>query len=228
MPIDRVLTLLTITALGCLVLLACRCCQQSRRIWLGRALALSLVAYAAAIYLRMAEEGELSPSYALPLELCHCVMLASVVSLIRPNRFASEIVYFCGLAGTVPAMITPDIGRGFPSWDYVQFYWAHGTVLLVVVYLLVGQGFRPQRSSMWRVFAAVNMYAVAVGAIDAVFGWNYGYLCEKPAHPSLMDYLGPWPWYLLSLEAVAIVAFWLLALPWRLTSLQLRQRVKSH
>ncbi len=213
---ERILTLLIISVLGCLVLLACRCWPQSRRAWLGRALTLSLVGYAVTIYLRMAAAGELSLSYALPLELCHCVMLASVVSLVRPNRFASEIVYFCGLAGTVPAMITPDIGRGFPSWDCVQFYWAHGTVLLVVVYLLVGQGFRPQRSSMWRVLAAVNMYAAVVGAIDAAFGWNYGYLCEKPVHTSLMDYLGPWPWYLLSLEAVAVVAFWVLDLPWRL------------
>ncbi len=216
MPIDRILTLLFIAVLGYLIALACHYWPEAYRTWLGRALALSLVAYAATIYLRMAAAEELSVSYALPLELCHCVMIACVVSLLRPNRFASEIVYFCGLAGTLPAMITPDIGREFPSWDYVQFYWAHGTVLLAVVFLVAGKGFRPRRGSMWRVLAAVNMYAAVVGATDAAFGWNYGYLCDKPAHPSLMDYLGPWPWYLLSLEAVAIAAFCLLDLPWRL------------
>ena len=213
---DRVFALLITAALGCLIVLACRRWPEAGRTWLGRALALSLVAYAVTIYLRMAAAGELSVSYALPLELCHCVMIACVVSLLRPNRFASEIAYFCGLAGTLPAMITPDIGREFPGWDYVQFYWAHGTVLLAVVFLIAGQGFRPRRGSMWRVLAAVNMYAAVVGAIDAASGWNYGYLCEKPAHPSLMDYLGPWPWYLLSLEAVAVLSFWFLGLPWRL------------
>src|SRR5512135_3144445 len=126
MPIDRILTVLIIALLGCLIGLACHHWPEARRTWLGRALALSPVAYAATVYLRMAAAGELSVSYALPLELCHCVMIACVVSLLRPNRFASEIVYFCGLAGTLPAMITPDIGREFPGWDYVQFYWAHG------------------------------------------------------------------------------------------------------
>ena len=34
--------------------------------------------------------------------------------------------------------------------------------------------------------------------------------------PSLLDFLGPWPWYLLSLELIALVSFFLLDLPWRL------------
>jgi hypothetical integral membrane protein (TIGR02206 family) len=216
MSVDRTLTFLIIAVLGYLIVLACRHRPETSRTWLGRTLALILLAYAATIYLQMAMAGELSVTYALPLELCHCVMFACLVSLLRPNRLASEIAYFCGLAGTLPAMMTPDIGTGFPSWEYVQFYWAHGSVLLVIAFLIAGGGFRPRAGSMWRVLIAVNVYAVVVGAIDAAFGWNYGYLCAKPSHPSLMDYLGPWPWYLLSLEAVAIVAFWLLDLPWRL------------
>lgn len=216
MSVDRIFALLTIAILGCLIVLACRRWSEARRAWLGRALALTLVAYAVTIYLQLAAAGELSVSYALPLELCHCVMFACVLSLLRPNRLASDVAYFCGLAGTLPATITPDIGRGFPSWEYIQFFWAHGGVLLAVVFLIAGQGFKPRPGSMWRVFIAVNVYAAVVGAADAALGWNYGYLCEKPAHPSLMDYLGPWPWYILSLEAVAIAGFWLLDLPWRL------------
>jgi uncharacterized membrane protein YwaF len=54
-----------------------------------------------------------------------------------------------------------------------------------------------------------------VGAVDAVFGWNYGYLCRTPAGASLLNYLGPWPWYIASVTAIATGAFWLLSLPWR-------------
>lgn len=62
---------------------------------------------------------------------------------------------------------------------------------------------------------ALNCYALVVGAVNANWGWNYGYLCRKPSGPSLLDYLGPWPWYLLSLELVALAMFLLLELPWR-------------
>ena len=63
---------------------------------------------------------------------------------------------------------------------------------------------------------ALNIYAVVVGIINAIAGWNYGYLCRKPAMPSLLDFLGPWPWYLLSLELVAFLTFLILDLVWRL------------
>jgi hypothetical integral membrane protein (TIGR02206 family) len=212
----RIVTLLIIATLGCMIVLACRRWPEARRVWLGRVLALSLIACAATAYLQLAVTGDLNASFALPLQVCDAVMLACVISLLRPNRFASEVAYFCGFAGTLQAAITPDIGRKFPSWEYIEFFWAHGGVLLAVVFLIAGQGFRPRAGSMWRMFFAVNIYAVVVGALDAAFSWNYGYLCEKPVYPSLMDYLGPWPWYILSLEAVALASFWLLDLPWRI------------
>lgn len=36
---------------------------------------------------------------------------------------------------------------------------------------------------------------------------------QKPSNGSLLDYLGAWPWYLISLEIVAFVLFLLLYLP---------------
>jgi hypothetical integral membrane protein (TIGR02206 family) len=216
MPLDHVVTLVLIAALGFLIVRLCRHWPPRRRNMLGRGLALALVAYTVVVYARLGIAGELSAAYALPLELCHWVMIACVVALLRPSRLASEVAYYWGLAGTSQAVITPDIGRGFPSWEFILFFWSHGAILLAIVFIVAGQGFRPGSGSRWRAFAALNVYALVVGSINRVFGWNYGYLCAKPAQPSLLDLLGPWPWYILSLEGLAIVIFALLDLPWRL------------
>jgi uncharacterized membrane protein YwaF len=42
---------------------------------------------------------------------------------------------------------------------------------------------------------------------------NFLYLREKPWAPTPLDWLGPWPVYILSVELLALVLFGLLALP---------------
>ena len=182
---------------------------------MGRVLGSLLLGYVVVIYAQKARAGELSWQYSLPLELCHWVLFACVFTLFRPSQLGFEISYYWGLAGTLQATLTPDIAEGFPSWEFIQFFWAHAGILLAIVFFIAGRDLRPRPGSILRVFLAVNIYAVTVGIVDWIFGWNYGYLCLKPVNPSLLDYLGPWPWYLLSLEAIALASFFLLDLPWR-------------
>lgn len=203
-----------ISGLGALIVRASRCGGDTRAQWIGRTLGALLVGYVIAIYATLWATGSFDPSWALPLELCHWVLVATTIALFKPNRLASEIAYFWGLGGTVQAVLTPDLFRGFPSWDFLFFFWGHGVTLLGIVYLLAFRRFRPARGSVARVFLFLNLYALAAGATDYVTGWNYGYLRQKPAAGSLLDYLGPWPWYILSLEFLAAAMFLLLALPW--------------
>ena len=49
--------------------------------------------------------------------------------------------------------------------------------------------------------------------VNKVLGTNFGFASRPPDNPSLIDHLGPWPWYLFSMQAIAVCIFLLLALP---------------
>jgi hypothetical integral membrane protein (TIGR02206 family) len=209
-------TLGAIVALCALLFWAARDHVSARRTWLGRLLGFALLGYTACIYIQQGFAHALSWEYSLPLDLCNLVLIACILSLFRPSRFMKEIACFWGLGGGIQAILTPDLAQGFPSWNFTLFFWGHGATLLTIVFLISDGNFRPRRNSILRMMIALNVYAIVVGTINALAGWNYGYLCRKPAMPSLLDLLGPWPWYLLSLELIAFLTFLALDLAWRL------------
>ena len=208
--LQHVITLVILSLLCVLLVWIIGKIRGTERKWVGRIIGCVLIVYAAVFYIQQYVAGFLSWEYSLPIELCNLVLAACILSLFQPGRLRYEITYFWGLGGTTQALITPDLAYGFPSWDFVLFFWSHGAMLLGIVFLIAGTRFRPDRKSIVRMMIALNSYAIAVGAIDRAMGWNYGYLCRKPAVPSLLDYLGPWPWYLVSLEGVALLTFLLL------------------
>ncbi|MBN2321084.1 MAG: TIGR02206 family membrane protein [Acidobacteria bacterium] len=203
--------LATIAALCLLLAWGARRLPSSGRVWLGRLLGLQLALYGVFFYIQQAMAGALSWKYSLPLELCNLVLIACILSLFRSGQWLYEITYFWGLGGTLQALVTPDLAAGFPSWDFFLFFWSHGAILFGIVFIIAVKNFRPRKNSVIRMMIALNAYAIVVGTINAAMDWNYGYLCRKPAVPSLLDLLGPWPWYLLSLEGVALLTFLILA-----------------
>jgi uncharacterized membrane protein YwaF len=62
-------------------------------------------------------------------------------------------------------------------------------------------------------FGVTMLYAVVIGSLNALLHTNYAFLCHKPENASLMDHLGPWPWYVASLIALSMVFYSLLNLP---------------
>jgi hypothetical integral membrane protein (TIGR02206 family) len=179
-----------------------------------------LVGYAAIAYVRLYEYGAPWTSY-LPLHLCDLLLFPCLFALWRPRPLPFELTYYFGIAGAFPAMITPDLRQGFPSFAFLHFFWGHAALILTVVWLSAVEGQRPRPGAVVRMLAAGNLYVVVVGLINLAFGLNFGYLCHPPAGRSPLDFLGPWPWYLLSLEVLALGLFVLLDLPWR------RQRAVS-
>lgn len=68
-----------------------------------------------------------------------------------------------------------------------------------------------------------HLYGV-VGAINTLIGNNHLFIAHKPETASLIDDLGPWPWYILVLEGVGLVLFTLLYVPFALNDFSRRRR----
>lgn len=150
----------------------------------------------------------------LPLHLCGASIILSIILLISKSEKIYEILYFWGLGGALQALITPDFGNySYQHYRFYQFFFAHGLIISTVIFMTFVYSYRPTKKSVIRVFIITNIYTIFVGVINYLTGGNYLFIRQKPATPSLLDYLGDWPWYILSLEAITIITFMLLYLP---------------
>lgn len=143
----------------------------------------------------------------LPLQLCDAGIFVAGFALWFRRQWLVEVTYFWGLAGTTQALLTPDLPQHFPTYPYFQYYIAHGGVVAAALLLVFGLRLLPRRFAVIRVTAITAAYAAFVGLVDALTGANYMYLRSKPATPTLLDVLGPWPWYILAAGLVAVVLF---------------------
>jgi hypothetical integral membrane protein (TIGR02206 family) len=157
--------------------------------------------------------GEGLRSSALPLQLSDFTLWMTIAALLTLARWTYEVAYYAGLASAAMAVLTPDLWAPFPSYPTLYFFLGHGGAIVAVAALTWGGVLRPEPGSLWRAFLILNAWAAAVGVFNAAFGTNYMYLARKPANPSALDWLGPWPVYILTCECLALAGFWVL---WRL------------
>ncbi len=151
----------------------------------------------------------------MPLQLCDVAALLAVAALAGRSRRAAELLWFWAMAGTLLALLTPDVARGFPSESFVLFFAKHGAVVAGAATATFGFGLTPRKGAPARAFGWTLAFAAAIGALDWTTKANFFYLRAKPARPTLLDWLGPWPLYLVSVAASALALFWLLDLPFR-------------
>lgn len=151
----------------------------------------------------------------LPMELCDITLVLVLVVLLAGHAAVFDIVYYFALAGTSMALLTPNLWEQFPSLATGQFFFAHGVVVASVLYLVLSRQFHPRPGSVGRALVALNVWAVIAGSFDSIYKTNYMYLRHKPQSGSLLNVLGPWPWYIGGGEVLAVILFLLLYFPFR-------------
>ncbi len=184
------------------------------RISTARVLALVLGADAVSYSVGLAVQGTWSAKTSLPLALCNVgVLVAAAACWWRRPLLLVELTYFWGLAGTLQAVITPDLNVGFPHLVFFQYLVGHVGIVVAALFLVVGMGIAPRRHAVVRVYALTLGYTTAVGIVDALTGANYMFLRSPPAEWTLLRVLGPWPWYVVSAAGVALVLLIVLDAP---------------
>lgn len=163
----------------------------------------------------------------LPLWLCSVTSWTMPLLLIARSHRYYDWAYFMGIIGATMALLTPDLMiYGFPHYRFIEFLTLHGAIIVAVVYMTVVEGFRPYWRSLFRVALIANIYWLFCALVNSLIGSNYLYTQGKLPTPSLLDVLGPYPWYLLAMEGLGILLCVLLYLPFAIQDW--RQFPKEH
>jgi len=157
----------------------------------------------------------------LPLHSCAISVWGSIYVVWTRSYRVYEILFFIGTAGAVQTLLTPDAGTyGLPHFRALQTLSAHGMIVIAMTYMTAIEGFRPTWKSLWKTMLIGNVYLAFVTGLNYLIGSNYMYTLKKPDTASLLDMMGPWPWYILTGEVVALLMFALLYLPFALAGRQ--------
>lgn len=154
----------------------------------------------------------------LPLHLCDIAAVTAGFALLTKRPALCALTYFWGLAATMQALVTPALGIGFPSWPFLTFFMQHFAIVGAALYLPVVEGWRPKQplwSDPLRVYGWSVAYLAFALSVNSLLGTNFGFASRPPQNPSLIHHLGPWPWYLFSMQGIAVCLFLLLAVPLR-------------
>jgi hypothetical integral membrane protein (TIGR02206 family) len=179
---------------------------------IGSALAADVITYS----ISEAQNGSWSAKTDLPLALCDVAALVAAWACWWRIPLLVELTYFWGLAGTLQAVITPDLNVGFPHLVFFEYLVGHLGIVCAALFLVIGLGMRPRPRAVPRVFAITALYTAFVGLIDGLTDANYMFLRQPPGEWTVLRLLGPWPWYTLSAAAVALGLLLLLDWPfWR-------------
>lgn len=213
-----------LAAVICGLVVVVGCLFAGRRGGLSRRLAtaflvfLNLSAYPIGLAAWLNFEGHRSLDNLLPLQLCDVAAITAGFALLTRRPLLASLTYFWGLGATLQALLTPAITVGFPHWPFITFFTHHFAVVAAAVYLPVVEGWRP-KSPFWRspveVYGWSVLYLGFAMLVNHVLDTNFAFASRPPLNPSLIDHLGPWPWYLVAMLCIALVLYLLLALPFR-------------
>jgi hypothetical integral membrane protein (TIGR02206 family) len=151
----------------------------------------------------------------VPLRLTDLATVVAGYALWSHRRWAYALTYYWCLTLSTQALVSPALqSPDFPSKEFLAFWAIHLAVVWAAIYLTWGIGMRPDWRSYRIAVGVTAVWAALTFAFNTVAGTNYGFVNAKPETASLLDVLGPWPWYLGTVALLLVTVWALMTWPW--------------
>ncbi|MBF6092636.1 YwaF family protein [Nocardia cyriacigeorgica] len=151
----------------------------------------------------------------VPLRLTDLATIVAGVALVTQWRWAYALTYFWCLTLSTQALVSPALeSEDFPHYEFLGFWAIHLLVVWAAIYLTWGVGMRPDWGSYRIAVGATVVWVAVTFVFNSLADTNYGFVNRKPSTPSLLDVLGPWPWYLGTVAIILLVVWALMTWPW--------------
>jgi hypothetical integral membrane protein (TIGR02206 family) len=196
--------------------------ESGLRPWLRWGLAALLVVNELLFHLWNWRAGMWTVQTMLPVHLCSFMVWggAALLAGLVHSTLLYELLYFIGIGGALQALFQPDIGvYGYPHFRFFQTFIAHGGIIAAALYFTAVEGMRPHWISILHVAIFIQVYLAFGGLVNWWLGSNYMFIARKPDMPTLLDKMGPWPWYVLGMELIGVAWAVLSYLPFAIRDL---------
>ena len=148
----------------------------------------------------------------LPLHLCGLSAILSGIVLIYPKQILYELLFFWGLPGAFHSFLTPEFTVGHSGLLYIEYFISHGGILLSALYLTIVDGMKPRKNSWLKVFLYSQILIPIIGFVNYLLDANYMFLCQAPIVNNPLIFTTTWPWYILSIDFLALIHYYILYL----------------
>lgn len=150
----------------------------------------------------------------LPLHLCSLALILAIITSFVGSSFTFQPLYFWGI-GAVFAIATPELNYGLKDPVSLSFFITHFFIILSIIYSMIYLRLRPSKAGVISSFFVINLAALGIFFINKELGTNYLYINRLPNTSTLLDVLGIWPYYIISVELVYLVLSFILYYPFR-------------
>lgn len=161
----------------------------------------------------------------LPLHLCGFSSFLIPLMLLNKNQKLYQINYYWGLGGATQALMTPSITEFKPWFLFWEFFFTHSMIVIGAIYATVIFKYRPTFKGLVWTWVLTASLLLPIGLINKWIGANYFFIAHKPETASLLDFMGPWPFYLIPLSGLAVVIFLIFYIPFPIAAWVKKRRI---
>lgn len=147
---------------------------------------------------------------ALPLHFCDVMAGVCAYVLLTRSATATAIAFFCVMCASAQALITPNLRDDFPALTYFSFFLSHGVTVIAALYFVIALRWRPKRLDFLKAQAFGIGYLILIHPVNLLLETNFGFTRYIPESGSVLSLLGPWPWYMFTMQIPAFIFMGLL------------------